>query len=297
MRSANGRAFPLSNSGFDMKAASTALAAHIAGETTTLATCWKVSRKDGLVLGFTDHDQDLTVESVLYQASTGYTRSAIHAIADLSVDNLDIQSALNSDTLSADDLRDGLWDGAEVEIFFVNWQNLGQGKIILKRGTIGQVELQDNIFKAELRGLTQALQQQIVELYTPDCRADLGDSRCTVNLTALTATGAVTAASDRYGFTDSSRSEADGYWNGGLVQWTSGANTGRKMEIGTFAGGVFSLFLPMSADIEIGDAYSMTPGCDKSFATCKNRFNNAANFRGEPYVPGTDQTLQYPDNK
>ena len=97
-----------------MKSASTQLAAHIAGETTMLATCWKVTRRDGLVLGFTDHDQDLTVEGQLYQASTGYTRSAIHTISDLSVDNLDIESALNSDTLNASDLRAGLWDGAEV---------------------------------------------------------------------------------------------------------------------------------------------------------------------------------------
>lgn len=280
-----------------MKAASTQLAAHIAGETTTLATCWKVTRRDGLVLGFTDHDQDLTVAGQLYQASTGYTRSAIHTISDLSVDNLDIESALNSDTLNANDLRAGLWDEAEVEIFFVNWSDLSQGSVILKRGTIGHVELKDAVFKAELRGLTQALQQQIVELYTPDCRADLGDARCKINLTALTVTGTVTATTDRYGFTDSSRTEASGYWNGGLVLWTSGANAGRKMEIGIFAAGVFTLFLPMPGVIAVGDTYSLQPGCDKSFTTCKTRYGNGNNFRGEPYVPGTDQTLQYPDSK
>ena len=279
-----------------MKSASTQLAAHVASETTTLATCWKVTRKDGAVLGFTDHDQNIVFGGLIYEASTGYTRSAIHTIADLSVDNLDIQSALDSETLIADDLRDGLWDNAEVEIFLVNWQNLSQGRILLKRGSIGQVELQDNVFKAELRGLTQSLQQQIVELYTPDCRADLGDARCKVNLAPLTVTGTVTAATDRYGFTDASRTEADGTWNGGLVTWTGGANAGRKMEIGSFAGGAFTLFLPMPSAIAVGDAYSLQPGCDKSFATCKARYGNGNNFRGEPYVPGTDQTLQYPDS-
>ena len=280
-----------------MKSASTAMAAHIAGETTTLATCWKVTRTDGLVLGFTDHDQDITFDSQLYQASTGYTRSAIHTISDLSVDNLDIESALNSDTLAADDLRAGLWDNAEVEIFFVNWQDLTQGNIILKRGSIGQVELQDTIFKAELRGLTQALQQQIVELFTPDCRADLGDARCKVDLTPLTVTGAVTAASNRYGFTDSGRTEAADYWDGGLVTWTGGVNNGRMMEIGTFAsGGVFTLYLPMPVAIAPGDTYSLQPGCDKSFSTCKNRYNNVNNFRGEPNIPGTDIVYNYPNS-
>ena len=280
-----------------MKSSSTQIAAHIAGETTTLATCWRVTRRDGLVLGFTDHDQDLTVEGQLYQASTGYTRSAVHTISDLSVDNLDIESALNSDTLNAADLRAGLWDGAGIKIFFVNWQDLTQGKIILKRGTIGHVELRDTVFKAELRGMTQALQQQIVELFTPDCRADLGDNRCKINLAALTVTGTVTAATDRYGFTDSARTEAAGYWNNGLVVWTGGANQGRKMEIGTFTAGVFTLYLPVPGVIAAGDTYSLQPGCDKSFTTCKTRYSNGNNFRGEPYLPDTNIVYNYPDSK
>jgi len=280
-----------------MKSATSQLAAHLAGETTTLATCWKVTRRDGEVFGFTDHDFDLTVDGQVYEARTGYTRSAVHAIADLSVDNLDIESALDSETLNAADLRAGVWDGAEVEIFLINWAALSQGRIILKRGTIGQIDLKDTVFKAELRGLTQALSQQIVELYTPDCRADLGDARCNVDIAALNVAGSVTAVTDRYGFTDSSRTEADGYWNGGLVTWTSGENAGRKMEVGTFAAGMFSLFLPMPSEIALGDTYSVYPGCDKTFATCKSRFNNVLNFRGEPHVPGSDKVLTYPDHK
>ena len=270
---------------------------HIVGETTSLATCWKVTRKDGLIFGFTDFDRDLVVESVTYMAATGYTRSAIHTIANLAVDNLDIESALDSDILTAGDLRAGVWDGATVEIFLVNWANIANGKILLKRGTIGEVELQDVTFKAELRGLTQALSQQIVELYTPDCRADLGDGRCKVNLAALTVTGAVTAMTDRRSFADSSRAEEDGYWNGGLVTWTNGENTGRKMEIKSYVAGAFTLYLPMASNIEIGDEYTMQPGCNKTFATCKARYNNVKNFRGEPHVPGNDQILNYPDAK
>ena len=280
-----------------MKTASSAMNTHILGETTSLATCWKVTRKDGLIFGFTDFDRDLVVESVTYMAATGYTRSAIHTIANLAVDNLDIESALDSDILTAGDLRAGVWDGATVEIFLVNWANLANGKIILKRGTIGEVELQDVTFKAELRGLTQALSQQIVELYTPDCRADLGDSRCKVNLAALTVTGAVTDMTDRRSFEDSSRTEENAYWNGGLVTWTSGDNQGRRMEIKSFVAGAFTLYLPMESNIAVGDEYSLRPGCDKSFATCKARYNNVNNFRGEPHVPGNDQILNYPDAK
>jgi uncharacterized phage protein (TIGR02218 family) len=281
-----------------MKSASSQLATHINGVTTTLATCWKITRRDGAVFGFTDFDKDLTVDSLLYQARSGYTRSAIHTIANLAVDNLDIESAIDSETLSAADLRAGVWDGATVEIFLVNWANLANGKIILKRGTIGEVELKDTVFRAEMRGLSQALSQQIVELYTPDCRADLGDTRCKVNLSALTVTGAITAVTDRRGFTDTSRAEAANYWNGGLLTWTSGANVGRKMEVKAFAsGGTFTLFLPMPSEVTVGDTYSLRPGCDKKFSTCKDRYNNVKNFRGEPNVPGNDQVLAYPDGK
>ncbi|MGE0252403.1 MAG: DUF2163 domain-containing protein [Dongiaceae bacterium] len=281
-----------------MKTAGSPLATHIAGETTTLATCWKVTRRDGAIFGFTDFDKDLTVESLLYQARSGYTRSAIHTIANLAVDNLDIESAIDSETLSAADLRAGVWDGATVEIFLVNWANLANGQIILKRGTIGEVELKDTVFRAELRGLSQALSQQIVELYTPDCRADLGDARCKVNLAALTVTGALTAVTDRRSFADSARGESVNYWNGGLLTWTSGANVGRKMEVKAFgSGGTFTLFLPMPSTVAIGDNYSLRPGCDKKFSTCKDRYNNVRNFRGEPNVPGNDQVLAYPDGK
>lgn len=281
-----------------MKTAGSPLATHIAGETTTLATCWKVTRRDGAIFGFTDFDKDLTVDSLLYQARSGYTRSAIHTIANLAVDNLDIESAIDSETLSAADLRAGVWDGATVEIFLVNWSNLANGKIILKHGTIGEVELKDTVFRAELRGLSQALSQQIVELYTPDCRADLGDTRCKVNLATLTVTGAVTTVTDRRSFADSARGESVNHWNGGLLTWTSGANIGRKMEVKAFgSSGAFTLFLPMPSIVAVGDNYSLRPGCDKKFSTCKDRYNNVKNFRGEPNVPGNDQVLAYPDGK
>ena len=280
-----------------MKSATSGMNTHINSETTSLATCWKVTRKDGEVFGFTDFDRDLTVDSIIYQAATGYTRSAIHTIANLAVDNLDIESAIDSEILKANDLRAGVWDGATVEIFLVNWSALNQGKVILKRGTVGEIVLKDTVFHAELRGLSQALSQQIVELYTPDCRADLGDSRCKINLAALTVSGTITSVTDRRTFADTSRAEADAYWNGGLIIWGSSANTDRKMEVKSFIGGNFTLYLPMPDTIEVGDTYTLQPGCDKSFGMCKARYSNVKNFRGEPHVPGNDQILNYPDAK
>lgn len=164
-----------------MKTISGALSAHLASEATTLATCWKVTRIDGTQFFFTDHDKDLSVSSNTYLASSAYTRTAVANNTSLSVDNLDVQGVFDDASISVTDLRAGLFDFAEVEMFLVNWDDLSQGTLILRRGRLGEVTLStQGLFKAELRGMSQALSQDIGELYQPECRADLGDSRCKV---------------------------------------------------------------------------------------------------------------------
>ena len=181
-----------------MKSASTALAAHLAGEVTTLATCWRIARTDGQVFRFTDHDRDLLVEGETYRASTGYSRTAVASDADLAVDNLEVEGVFDSEELSEADLRAGRFDRAEVRIFLVNWADPGQGVLKLRRGWFGEVVLgEQGIFRTELRGLTQALAQRIGELYGPECRADLGDHRCRVPVEPpLVARGAAYAKGD-----------------------------------------------------------------------------------------------------
>ena len=181
-----------------MKSISNDLADHIAGEVTTLATCWRVARRDGVVLGFTTHDQPLVVDDVTYHASSGFNPSAISTSNALSVDNLDVAGALTSSAISETDLREGWFDFAAIEIFQVDWTDLSLGKIHLTSGCLGDVSLTGNRFTAEIRGLSQALQQPIGAVYSPECRADLGDKRCKVNLAAFTVTGNVTSVTSGY---------------------------------------------------------------------------------------------------
>jgi hypothetical protein len=79
-----------------------------------------------------------------------------------------------------DEVRAGLFDGAEIAISFVNWQDpVGHGEIRLRRGTLGETRLTlQGYFHAELRGLSQPLAQSTLEVFSPSCRADLGDERC-----------------------------------------------------------------------------------------------------------------------
>jgi hypothetical protein len=164
-----------------VKSVSAALEAHLGEETTTLATCWRITRTDGVEFFFTDHDRDLDFEGNLYLASTGYSRTAIANDASLAVDNLDVEGVFDAAEITEQDLRAGLFDHAEVRVFLVNWTNLGQGALRMRRGWFGEVTLSEQgFFRTELRGMTQALSQRIGELYSPECRADLGDHRCRV---------------------------------------------------------------------------------------------------------------------
>jgi uncharacterized phage protein (TIGR02218 family) len=278
------------------KTISSDLAQHLAGEVMTLASCWQITRRDGVVLGCTDHVRDLEVDGVTYRAASGYTRTAIRGTADLAVDNLDVESVFSDDGIMEEDLRAGKYDFAEVRMFLVNYQDLGQGILKLRRGWLGEVTIRDSMYVAELRGMTQRLQMTVGEVYAPDCSADLGDARCSVDLAALEESGAVGTVLDATAFT-AVLAQPTGWYDGGELAWTGGANAGQTVAVRSWdaATGMLSLFLPALYPMQAGDAFTISPGCDKSFATCQAKFDNAVNFRGFPHVPGTDQVLSYPD--
>lgn len=275
-----------------MKNPSPSLLAHIQGEATTLATCWKLTLRNSTFQGFTDHDRPLVIDGVTYSPESGSTPSAIQSSTDLAVDNLAIEGVLNSDAIPEADILAGLYDFAEIELFLVNHQDVTQGTLHLRRGWLGEVTLGRSGFTAEVRGLTQRLSRTLGALYSPACRANLGDARCGVDLGPFTFTGSVTGAADRRTFSDTSRTEAAGFFDSGVVTFTSGANETLSMEVKEYTPGSITLALPMPYAIAPGDGYSIAAGCDKTFTTCKARFDNVLNFRGEPHVPGTDRILQ-----
>jgi len=276
-----------------VKARSAGLIAHHALGSTTRAWCWKVTRADAQVFGFTSVDVDLVIDGVTYAAATGITPSAIDAKADTSVSNMEVAGMLDSAAITEADLLAGVWDGAAVEIFEVNYADLSQGAMALASGTIGNVTAGRVAFQAELRGLMQALQQPIGRVFSAACAANLGDTECKVVLAGYTVAGTVTAVASARAFTASALGQAADYFGAGLVNWVTGANAGRSMEVRDFAsGGIFTLVLPMPIDIQVGDTFEAVAGCRKRAITdCKDKFSNIVNFRGHPYVPGNDKVL------
>ncbi|MFM9889620.1 MAG: DUF2163 domain-containing protein [Rickettsiales bacterium] len=274
-----------------MRTASSNLTAHLAGEVTSLAICWQLTLVDTTVMGFTDHTSDITFNSQLYKAATGFSPTSIETKDQFSVDNLDVAGILDSSAITEADIMAGKYDFAEIVILMLNVTDLTQGSIIHRRGWLGEVSLKNGQFVAEVRGLAQKLQQNIGELYSPTCRAVLGDTRCKANLTAFTATGTINTVTSRQVVISNSMTQAAGFFSSGEIRWLTGANAGRRMEIKEFSNKQFTLVLPMPNAIAVGDTFTAIAGCDKTFFTCYSKFANAVNFRGEPYVPGMDKLL------
>jgi uncharacterized phage protein (TIGR02218 family) len=282
-----------------MKVLSPALQAHLDGELTTLATLVKITRTDGVSKAFTTHDADLVVDGMIYKADGSFSSRFLENTASLRENNFEISGILDSSAIDESDLKAGLYDHARIDVFTVNWADVSQGAIYMRRGWLGEVTLAGGKYVADLGGLHDLLQRRIGDVYTPECRYDFGDARCGINSETLKVTGAVTGVIDSATFIDTARSEADGIFNYGKLVWTSGANAGLSMEVREWdaSNKTFFLWLPMPKAIAVSDAYTAYPGCDRRFTTCKARFNNAVNFGGFPHLPGLDKILQYPDSR
>jgi uncharacterized phage protein (TIGR02218 family) len=271
---------------------------HLDGGATTLAWCWKVERRDGTILGFTDHDLDLSFDGVTFAAATGFTASEVVSSLGLAVDNLEVEGALAAAAITEADLAAGLYDGSTVELWRVNWADASQ-RVLMRKGALGEVSRGELAFTAELRGLAHALQQTTGRTYQRLCDADLGDGRCGVDIDApeFKGSGSVDAVSDDRILLVSGLADFDSNWfRFGKLTWTSGNNSGRIAEVKAHARGstvTLTLWQRAPSAVEMGDEFTATAGCDKTLATCRTRFDNIANFRGFPHMPGNDRAFAY----
>jgi len=282
-----------------MKQFPESLQTHLDSGTTTLAWCWRLTRNDGAVFGFTDHDLSLTFDGTTFEPESGFTASEIRSGSDLSVDAQEAEGVLTSDIIAETDILDGRWDNAAVEIWRVNWADTSS-RALLRRGAIGQLRRGRLHFVAEMRSLAHVLGQTIGRTFQASCDAALGDARCGVDMNDPTfkATGTVVALSGDRGFAVSGLSGfAEGWFALGTLQWFTGANTGRKAEILSHMISGVNVIVTMLEEpirpIEVGDAFDILAGCNKRFETCQSKFTNAINFRGFPHIPGQNTVIRY----
>ena len=266
---------------------------HLDSGTTTLARCWQIARRDGMVLGFTDHDLDLSFAGTLFKAGTGLTAQTLEQATGLSVDNSEAIGALSDAAITETDIAAGRFDGAQVSTWMVNWADVAQ-RVVLFRGTLGDISRSGGAFRAELRGLSEPLNQPQGRVFQRACSAVLGDSACGVDLSiaGYEVEAEVLAVQDNRVLTIAPIDQEEGWFEKGRLRVLAGAAEGLEGLIKTDTRASehrkIGLWAPLAVDVQIGDRLRLQVGCDKRFDTCRLRFANHLNFRGFPDIPGED---------
>ena len=170
------------------KSIAAGLLSHLSLEVQTLAMCWLLTLRDGTIMAFTDHDRDITVDGVLYEAAFGFSPTASRSTADSAVDNIQVDGVIDSASITEEDLLAGRYDYADVQCFVVNYKSPSAGKLTTIVGTLGEVSSDGREFRVQLRGMGQRLEQQILRIYAPTCDAIFGDDRCKATAIAIEGT-------------------------------------------------------------------------------------------------------------
>lgn len=259
-------------------------------ELDTVATFWRIYRRDGVALAFTSHDRDLTFGGIRHMAAPGMVPAAIRLTAELANDSAEVQGALNHASIRAVDLAAGLFDEAAIEIGAVDWSDLGHHT--LYTGQIGRIEDDQSQFVAELKSNKSLLEQDLVPRTSPTCRAEFCGHGCGLSaarFSSVQALAAIDLDANRVRFAGlDSEAHVDG-----RMRFMAGPQTGLAFGIIDAQEGWLVLDRPLVAGTLPGTRAQLREGCDHTLGTCSSRFGNATNFRGEPFLPGNDLLARY----
>jgi uncharacterized phage protein (TIGR02218 family) len=273
--------------------------AHVESGVTTLCRVWSIERKDGVSLGFTDHDRDLSFDGLTFRADTGLTALALQQGTGLSVDNTEAMGALSDAAISEADISAGLFDSAQVSCWLVNWNDLSQRSLEFK-GQIGEIRHTGGAFEAELLGLTDLLNQPTGRVFQAPCSAVLGGAACGKDLSeeGYQTEVAVKSVSHNVLFFDEMSGFEVQWFQRGVLEVLTGQGAGQigliKQDWVIKDGREITLWSMLGIPLEVGDTVRLSAGCDKRMETCRNKFNNLVNFQGFPDIPGNDWTVAFP---
>lgn len=279
------------------------LSAHLRSGATTVCRAWKVLRRDGVCLGFTDHDLDLHFDGVAFAAQSGLTAKALQQSTGLSVDNSEAIGALSDVAVSEEDILAGRYDGAEVTAFLVNWAKPDE-RMVLFRGTFGEITRKAGVFEVELRGLSEPLNRPQGRVFQSGCSAVVGDHQCGVDLTRaeFRFEARVAEVSGQQGLLLAGMTDHPENWfSAGTLTIEDGLAAGLRFAVredrledgGRFVG----LWDSMTILPSEGDRVRLVVGCDGRAHTCRSVFGNFLNFRGFPHIPGEDWLKRFPAAK
>ena len=278
-----------------MRAMSTALL-NFLNSTTQLVTVdlYTFELRNGVTLRYCDASNDTTYGGFTYLAApAGLTRSKIRWVVGTEVDSLDIvfQSdssiVVNGTPLLAAAVL-GLFDNARVtlqRLFMSDWST-PVDVLLLFQGATAPAELLRDAVHLTVKSDLDKLNVMIPpNLFQSSCMHSLYDSGCTVKAATYRVSGTASSVNSNGGIV-TTLSTADNYFQMGAIKFTSGANVGLTRTVKTYAGGVVTPTKAFPYAIANGDAFTITPGCDKTMnGDCRNKYNNLSNFKGFPFIP------------
>ena len=276
------------------------LAAHLAAGVTTVCHAWAITRRDGKVFAFTDHDGPLAFAGYEFRADTGLSALALAQTTGLSVDNSEALGALSDASLREDEIEQGRFDDAEVRGWLVNWADTAQHWLNF-RGTLGELTRADGGFRAELRGLTEGLNQPLGRVYQKACSAVLGDGSCRFDTSlpgyAQTLAVAQVTGARRFVWEQFEAFDTD-WFTRGRLEVLDGPAKGLwstiKSDRSEDGRRVIELWEPVRGPVGTGTQVRLVAGCDKRVQTCRLKFNNFDNYQGFPDLPGEDWVVSVP---
>lgn len=254
-----------------------------------IANCMKISLKNGTVYGYTDHDKPLVVNGVTYTPAPGLQKVKMTLAANAEVSNQEFGSAWVD--APEEDLRAGLFDSATMEVSWASWKYPAYGRLIVFTGQLGEITWSEEGFKADIVSFMKNLAKNLGNVFTANCRHTMFSTEgagligaCGVNPAAYTFSGSVSSIQvPKWKFTITTN-KPDGYFDNGQITFTSGYNNGLSTVIKSHIGGVIELFIPTAFVIQPGATFNIYAGCDKTLATCRDKFNNVLNFGGFPHI-------------
>lgn len=287
---------------------------------TKYTECIKITRVDGRVFRFTAHDTDIVLREPdeqyqTYKAANSFILTSLETSSGLVVSNMDIDGLIDDDDISEADLRLGFFENANVDLFLAYWADSHIKILPMRTSWVGEIQMDGPKFKVDLRGIAQRLSQTFIQATSLECRwtfADGGEdgsavhiragSNCGCGLTEAdwTDTYTITSLENTYDTFNCGGIPVENYeyyYQWGKCRFTSGENSGVVMEVLYHFGEQIKLFLPVPYPIQIGDTIELVAGCDKSYSTCGDKFDNKPRFGGEPFLAGTDFITRYPDVK
>lgn len=278
-----------------MRTISGALQSHLDSGAATVCRCWLVTRRDGVEMAFTDHDRPLIFQGRAHDPATALEAGDMETSTGLNIDNSQVVGALSADAITEEDMAAGRYDGAEFTVWLVNWADPSQFAPVFA-GALGEAKRKSLVFEVELRGLAHALNQPVGRAFTALCGAEFGDAKCGVDKAAHTVASTIVSLDGAQVTVNRLGDFEAGWFSHGVLTTADGQVRRIKAHTRTAAGDVLTLWRGFDgpALLASGDEITVTAGCDRAFASCRDKFANAVNFRGFPHIPGNDWAASWP---